>query len=60
MSAYVAYGARIGMQESERAVVSNIHRKGTPAVEAGAYLAELLVKILNSKASGISLKKEGA
>jgi ethanolamine ammonia-lyase small subunit len=59
MSAYVAYGARFGMPESERTVVSNIHRGGTPAVEAGAYLAELLIKILNAQASGIHLQSAG-
>jgi ethanolamine ammonia-lyase small subunit len=60
MSAYAAYGARIGMPESERTVVSNIHSGGTPVVEAGAYLAELLIKILNARASGIHLKSAAA
>jgi ethanolamine ammonia-lyase small subunit len=56
MSAYITYGARIGIPESERTVVSNIHRRGTPPVEAGAYLAELLIKILNAQASGMRLR----
>jgi ethanolamine ammonia-lyase small subunit len=58
MSAYIAYNARVGMPESERTVVSNIHRGGTPPVEAGAYLAEALRKILKAKASGVNLRKE--
>jgi len=59
MSAYIAYNARVGMEESRRTVVSNIHRLGIPAVEAGAYLAELLVKVLEAKASGVALNREG-
>ncbi|MDR1916823.1 MAG: ethanolamine ammonia-lyase subunit EutC [Synergistaceae bacterium] len=59
MSSYIAYDAKTGMDESKRTVVSNIHRRGIPAVEAGAYLADLLCKILRAKASGVDLRKEG-
>ena len=55
MSAYIGYNPRAGMLESERTVVSNIHKGGTPAVEAGAHLATLLKKILDAKASGVNL-----
>ena len=55
MSAYMGYRPRAGMVESERTVVSNIHRGGTPAAEAGAHLATLLKKILDAKASGVNL-----
>lgn len=55
MSAYITYEARVGMPESRRTVVSNIHSGGTAAVEAGAYIAELIEKILNAKASGVDL-----
>lgn len=58
MSAYIAYNARVGMPESRRTVVSNIHRAGIPAVEAGAYIADLLVTILNAKTSGVELRRE--
>ena len=57
MSAYMAYNARIGMPEAGRTVVSNIHAGGTPAVEAGAYIAELLAEILEKKQSGVDLKR---
>ncbi|MDR3332587.1 MAG: ethanolamine ammonia-lyase subunit EutC [Synergistaceae bacterium] len=57
MSAYIAYGARIGMEESLRTVVSNIHRGGIPAVEAGAYLADLLCRIFEAGASGVNFKR---
>ena len=55
MSAYIGYNPRAGMVESERTVVSNIHKGGTPAAEAGAHLATLLKKILDAKASGVNL-----
>ncbi len=57
MSAYFAYKPYVGMPESNRTVLSNIHSGGTPAVEAGAYLAELLEKSLRQETSGVSLKK---
>ena len=56
MSAYLTYGAHIGIPESKRTVVSNIHRQGTTAVEAGAHIAELIKMMLEKKASGIDLK----
>ncbi|MCL2856248.1 MAG: ethanolamine ammonia-lyase subunit EutC [Oscillospiraceae bacterium] len=56
MSAYIAYRATVGMVESRRTVISNIHSRGTPAVEAGAYIADLIHKMLTEKASGLDLK----
>jgi ethanolamine ammonia-lyase small subunit len=41
-------------------VVSNIHAQGTPAVEAGAYIAQLIETILNKKVSGVGLHLEAA
>lgn len=57
MSAYVAYKPYVGMPEANRTVISNIHRQGTPAVEAGAYIADLINKMLEKKKSGIALKE---
>lgn len=57
MSAYVAYRPIVGMPEARRTVISNIHKGGTPAVEAGAYIAELIKKMLDKKKSGIDLKE---
>ena len=57
MSAYIAYKAVVGMPEARRTVVSNIHSKGIPAVEAGAYIVDVIQKILEAKASGVELKK---
>ena len=58
MSAYLTYGAHIGIPESKRTVISNIHRQGTTAVEAGAHIAELIKTMLERKASGIELARE--
>lgn len=56
MSAYIAYNARPEMSESDYTVVSNISRKGMHPTEAGAYIAELIIKMLEQKASGLGLK----
>jgi len=57
MSAYAAYSATVGMSESRRTVISNIHGKGTPAVEAGAWLADLLKEMHTAKLSGVELRE---
>ena len=57
MSAYICYDARVGQPEARRTVVSNIHRGGISSVEAGAYIAELIKKIYDAKASGVELKQ---
>ena len=59
MSAYITYKPHTGVSESSRTVVSNIHAQGTPAVEAGAYVAELIDTILKKKVSGVWLHLEG-
>ena len=60
MSIYITYRPRTGVLESSRTVISNIHSQGTPAVEAGAYAAELIEKILQRKVSGVGLHLEAA
>ena len=60
MSIYITYRPRTGSLESSRTVISNIHAQGTPAVEAGAYAAELIEKILQKKVSGVGLHLEAA
>ncbi len=55
MSAYITYRPHIGTPESDRTVISNIHRQGTSAVEAGAHVAELIKTMLDKKASGVKL-----
>jgi len=60
MSAYITYKPHTGVSESCRTVVSNIHAQGTPAAEAGAYVAELIGTILKKKVSGVGLHLEAA
>ena len=60
MSAYITYKPHTGVPEAARTVVSNIHAQGTPAVEAGAHIAELIDRILKKKVSGVGLYLEGS
>lgn len=53
MSAYIAYNPRPDMLESEYTVVSNISCVGVPPAEAAAYIADLLIDILDKKCSGV-------
>ena len=56
MSCYMAYQASTTQPESNRTVISNIHKGGTPAVEAGAHIAGVVKTMLEQKASGLNLK----
>ncbi|GAA0179856.1 ethanolamine ammonia-lyase subunit EutC [Clostridium sediminicola] len=56
MSAYITYKGTVGMPEARRTVVSNIHKGGTPPVEAGAHIADIIIQMLKEKASGLDLK----
>ncbi len=56
MSAYLCYRPRKGTVESNRTVISNIHRRGTPPVEAGAYIGQVLKLMLEQKTSGVNLE----
>jgi ethanolamine ammonia-lyase small subunit len=60
LSAYLCYKPRKGTIEAERMVISNIHTGGIPPVEAGAYLGNVVQKVLQYKASGISLVQKEA
>ena len=55
LSAYIAYKPTVGMSEARRTVLANIHRGGTPAVEAGAHIVDLILLMLEKKASGTDL-----
>ena len=56
MSAYITYRPKIGMPESRRTVLANIHKGGTPCVEAGAHIVDLIRMMLDTKKSGIELQ----
>lgn len=56
MSAYLAYESGTQKPESQRNVISNIHKKGIPPVEAGAQIVSFIAKMMREKISGVDLK----
>lgn len=56
MSCYMAYESSSKKPESQRTVISNIHRNGTPPVEAGAQIVDLVEIMMKEKKSGVDLK----
>lgn len=56
LSCYAAYRSSPDKPESQRNVISNIHKNGTPPVEAGAQIVSLVQIMLQEKNSGVSLK----
>lgn len=56
MGCYMAYESSSAKLESQRTVLSNIHRNGTPPVEAGAQIVELVGVLMREKKSGVDLK----
>jgi len=56
MSSYMAFESSTLKPESQRTVVSNIHRNGTPPVEAGAEIVSLIELMMRKKCSGVKLK----
>ena len=57
MSCYGVYRPTAATLESDRSVISNIHREGTPPVEAAAVIVDLVRRMMQHKASGIALNK---
>ncbi len=56
MGSYMAYESSASKPESQRNVISNIHKNGTPAVEAGAHIVSIVKIMLEKKISGVDLK----
>lgn len=56
LSAYICYKPRKGTVESDRTVISNIHRGGTPPLEGGAHIGTIVNKMLEQKTSGVNLE----
>ena len=56
MSSYMAYESSTNKPESQRTVISNIHKNGLPAVEAGAQIVHLIDVMMREKNSGVELK----
>lgn len=57
LSAYLTYNPGPETISSDRTVVSNIHDRGTPPVEAGAYIVHLAKLILEKRVSGVRLQQ---
>ena len=57
LSAYLTYKAGPSTISSDRTVVSNIHKRGTLPVEAGAYIVQLVKRILDLQVSGVRLQQ---
>lgn len=56
LGCYITYNPKVGILESKRTCVSNIQDNGgTPPAEAGAYIADLITRILKEKKSGVDL-----
>ncbi|OCT16744.1 ethanolamine ammonia-lyase [Paenibacillus pectinilyticus] len=53
LSAYMCYKPRTGRTDADRLVISNIHRGGTPPMEAGAHIGGVLEQILMQRTSGV-------
>ncbi len=60
LSCYMVYRPTSRTVEAERTCLSNIHRGGTPPVEAAAVIVELAARMLQEQASGIALGKKMA
>lgn len=58
LSCYAVYSPKTATTvEADRTCISNIHRGGTPPVEAAAVIVELAKRMLAQKASGINLTR---
>jgi ethanolamine ammonia-lyase small subunit len=59
LSAYITYNPGPHTVSSDRTVVSNIHKGGTPPTEAGAFIVKTIERILDKKVSGVRLQQLG-
>jgi ethanolamine ammonia-lyase small subunit len=55
LSAYVVYAPKLGNTDGNRNMISNIHMRGIPPVEAAGRLAQFAVAMLEQKTSGVAL-----
>jgi len=57
LSCYMVYAPTKATVEAERTCISNIHRGGTPPVEAAGVIVDLAKLMLAQKTSGIALNR---
>ena len=55
LSAYMVYDPKIGRNDGERNMISNIHARGIPPADAAERLARLAGGMLDQKTSGVDL-----
>jgi ethanolamine ammonia-lyase small subunit len=58
LSAYMAYRPRAGHDDARRNLISNIHARGVPPVEAAPRIARLAEQMIRLAASGVGVKEE--
>src|SRR5262249_122164 len=58
LSAYMAFQPRSGNTDAERNLISNIHSRGTPAELAAVRILALAERMMQMKASGVTVKEE--
>jgi ethanolamine ammonia-lyase small subunit len=59
LSAYLAYRPRPGHTDAQRNLISNIHARGLPPVEAARRIVNLADKMRRLQASGVAVKEDG-
>ncbi|MDF7679222.1 ethanolamine ammonia-lyase subunit EutC [Enterobacteriaceae bacterium ESL0689] len=58
LSCYAVYSPQVATTvEADRTCISNIHRGGTPPVEAAGVIVDLAKRMLEQKASGINMTR---
>ncbi|MCO4769808.1 MAG: ethanolamine ammonia-lyase subunit EutC [Deltaproteobacteria bacterium] len=55
LSAYLVHGPQLGRTDGDRNMMSNIHERGVPPVEAASRLASLVAAMLEQGRSGVTL-----
>ncbi|MGL4861026.1 MAG: ethanolamine ammonia-lyase subunit EutC [Enterobacteriaceae bacterium] len=58
LSCYAVYRPGANTVEADRTCISNIHRAGPPPVEAAAVIVDLVKRMLEKQASGITLSRQ--
>jgi ethanolamine ammonia-lyase small subunit len=59
LSAYLVYEPRVGKTDGDRNMISNIHARGTPPLDAAARLAALAEAMIAQRTSGVGLDLRG-
>ena len=58
LSAYMAFQPETGCSDAQRNLISNIHARGVPHVEAAQRIVALAAQMMQRKISGVKLKEE--